>query len=198
MGTSMQLRKHSHGKSLSEVEVAALEVIGYARRYGLETRFSCEDSFRSDLKDILSLYVAVDKAGVDRIGIADTVGGASPLQVYDVVRAVRGVVKCDIETHFHDDTGCAIANALCALEAGATHIDTCVLGVGERNGITPLSGLMARMMTSQPDDVLTRYNLTYLQSLENLVASAVDVEIPFNNYRLGSYTNTKEKKGGEG
>lgn len=41
---------------------------------------------------------------------------------------LRGVVHCDIETHFHNDTGCAIANAFCALEAGATHIDTSVLG----------------------------------------------------------------------
>jgi pyruvate/oxaloacetate carboxyltransferase len=39
-------------------------------------------------------------------------------------RTLRGVVKCDIECHFHNDTGCAIANALMALEAGATHIDT--------------------------------------------------------------------------
>lgn len=46
------------------------------------------------------------------------------------------------ECHFHDDTGCAIANAYCALEAGATHIDTSVLGIGERNGITSLGGLM--------------------------------------------------------
>lgn len=35
---------------------------------------------------------------------------------------------CDIETHFHDDCGCAIANGFCALEAGATHVDTSVLG----------------------------------------------------------------------
>jgi homocitrate synthase len=46
------------------------------------------------------------------------------------------VIACDIEIHLHDDTGCAIANAYCALEAGATHIDTSVLGIGERNGIT--------------------------------------------------------------
>ncbi len=45
---------------------------------------SSEDSFRSDLVDLLSLYRAVDKVGVNRVGIADTVGCASPRQVYDV------------------------------------------------------------------------------------------------------------------
>ena len=66
-------------------------------------------------------------------------GIASPNAVYELVRTLRGVVGCDIETHFHDDTGCAIANAYEALRAGATHVDTSVLGIGERVGITPRS-----------------------------------------------------------
>ncbi len=48
---------------------------------------------------------------MNRVGIADTVGCANPRQVYELVRTLRGVVSCDIECHFHDDTGCAIANA---------------------------------------------------------------------------------------
>ncbi len=40
---------------------------------GVQVRFSSEDSFRSDLVDLLSLYKAVDAAGVQRVGIADTV-----------------------------------------------------------------------------------------------------------------------------
>lgn len=142
---------------------------------------SSEDSFRSDLVDLLSLYRAVDKVGVHRVGIADTVGCASPRQVYDLVRTLRGVVSCDIETHFHDDTGCAIANAYCALEAGATHIDTSVLGIGERNGITPLGGLMARMIVTSPEYVKSKYKLHKLKELEDLVAEAVEINTPFNN-----------------
>lgn len=67
---------------------------------GREVRFSSEDSFRSDLVDLLSLYKAVDAVGVHRVGVADTVGCATPRQVYDLVRTLRGVVSCDIETHF--------------------------------------------------------------------------------------------------
>ena len=142
IGTSSYLQQHSHGKDMTYIKNTALEVINYVKSQGKEIRFSSEDSFRSDLVDLLTIYSAVDKVGVDRVGIADTVGCASPRQVYDLVRTLRGVVKCDIETHFHNDTGCAIANAYCALEAGATHVDTSVLGIGERNGITPLGGLM--------------------------------------------------------
>ncbi|KAK4162883.1 HMGL-like-domain-containing protein [Cladorrhinum sp. PSN259] len=181
IGTSSFLREHSHGKDMAYIEKTAIEVIEYIKSKGLEVRFSSEDSFRSDLVDLLSLYRAVDKVGVHRVGIADTVGCASPRQVYDLVRTLRGVVSCDIETHFHNDTGCSIANAYCALEAGATHIDTSVLGIGERNGITPLGGLMARMVVTAPEYVKGKYKLHMLKEIEDLVAEAVEVNTPFNN-----------------
>jgi homocitrate synthase len=158
IGTSSFLREHSHGKDMTYITETAIEVINFVKSKGLEVRFSSEDSFRSDLVDLLSLYKAVNAVGVHRVGVADTVGCATPRQVYDLVRTLRGVVGCDIECHFHNDTGCAIANAYCALEAGATRtfnllprttvnpcnltdkskldIDTSVIGIGERNGIT--------------------------------------------------------------
>lgn len=111
---------------MTYITKTAIEVITFVKSKGVEVRFSSEDSFRSDLVDLLSIYQTVDKIGVNRVGIADTVGCANPRQVYDLVRTLRGVVGCDIETHFHNDTGMAIANAYCALEAGATHIDTCM------------------------------------------------------------------------
>jgi homocitrate synthase len=101
------------------------------------------------------------------------------------VRTLRGVVSCDIECHFHNDSGCAIANAYCALEAGATHIDTSVIGIGERNGITPLGGLMARMIVADRDYVKGKYDLHKLKAIEDLVADSVEINIPFNNYITG-------------
>lgn len=199
IGTSSYLREHSHGKDMTYIRNTAIEVIQFVKSKGIEIRFSTEDSFRSDLVDLLSIYSAVDKVGVNRVGIADTVGCASPRQVYDLVRTLRGVVGCDIETHFHNDSDCAVANAYCALEAGATHVDTSVLGIGvrptplpkassptdtqpqERNGITPLGGLMARMITVDRDYVMSKYKLSKLKDIEDLVAQAVEVNIPFNN-----------------
>ncbi|KAH6981854.1 hypothetical protein BGZ61DRAFT_446819 [Ilyonectria robusta] len=181
IGTSSFLREHSHGKDMAYITKTAIEVINYVKSRGREVRFSSEDSFRSDLVDLLALYKAVDKVGVNRVGVADTVGCATPRQVYDLVRTLRGVVGCDIETHFHDDTGCAIANAHAALEAGATHIDTSVLGIGERNGITPLGGLMARMIVGSHEYVTSRYKLHKLKEIEDMVAEAVQINVPFNN-----------------
>ncbi|KAI0113736.1 homocitrate synthase [Nemania sp. FL0031] len=180
IGTSPQLMKNSHGKDMKYIAATAKEIIEYVKSEGIEIRFSGEDSFRSDFNEILNLYTLMDSLGADRVGIADTVGGATPLEVFDKIEALRRVVSCDIETHFHNDTGCAIANAYTALEAGATHVDTTVLGIGERNGITPLSGLMACLMPRYPEFIRGKYKLEKLGALEKLVAETVSVEIPFN------------------
>lgn len=188
MATSSVLSQHSHGKGIDAVIEIAAEVIEFVKSHGVEVRFSCEDSFRSDPSDLLKIYKAVDDLGVDRVGIADTVGVATPLQVYETTQMVREVLRPEtgIEFHTHDDTGCCIANALMAIEGGATHIDTCVLGIGERNGITPLSGFLGRMYTLNKEDTIERYDLKLLQHIERYVAQAVDVKIPFNNCVTGS------------
>ncbi len=193
-GTSSYLREFSHGKDIPYIIDSAITVIEFVKSQGLEVRFSSEDSFRSDLVDLLTIYRAVDKIGVNRVGIADTVGVANPRQVYDLVRTLRSVVSCDIEFHGHNDTGCAVANAYCALEAGATHVDTSVLGIGERNGITPLGGLIARMYAYDAGMVRGRYNLPLLREVENYVAGLVSVDVPFNNYITG-YTAFTHKAG---
>jgi homocitrate synthase len=188
IGTSSPLRRFSHGKSIDEIIDLATDVLTWIRMQApdIELRFSTEDSFRSEEAELLRVYLAVDKLGaVNRLGIADTVGIATPSQVSRLVGTLRRLTKCDIEFHGHNDSGCAIANAFSALEAGATHIDTSVLGIGERNGITPLGGFIARMYTC--DRVLTqrKYRLECLRTLELMVAEMVNVAVPFNNFITG-------------
>ena len=184
IGTSSMLREFSHGKDIPTIIAMAREVVSFLLDRGLEVRFSTEDSFRSNIEDILPIYEAVAELGVNRVGIADTVGVAAPRQVYDLVERVRNRVPCDIEFHGHNDSGCAIANAYCALEAGATHIDTSILGIGERNGIVPLGGLIARLYAVDRS-LVTKYQLPLLRELDSMVAQMVGVDIPFSNYITG-------------
>ena len=184
IGTSSMLREFSHGKGIDEIMALARDVVSFVLDQGVEVRFSTEDSFRSDPEDIFRIYAAVDALGVSRVGIADTVGVATPRQVYELVRELRWRVTCDIEFHGHNDAGCAIANAYEALDAGATHVDTSVLGIGERNGITPLGGLIARLYAIDPA-MVAKYDLPLLRSLDTTVADMVGVDIPFNNYITG-------------
>ena len=171
-------------KALKRSLNLAQTVFDYLKTQNVEMRFSTEDSLRSDPEDLFRVYEAVDKIGVHRVGIADTVGIGNPRQIYDLVSKLRKRVKADIEFHGHNDTGCAIANSFAALEAGATHIDTTILGIGERNGITPLGGLVARIYAGNPA-LVAKYRLPLLLHLDQVIAQLVNVDIPFNNYITG-------------
>ena len=183
--TSRILRESSHGKSIQQVIDAMAPPIELARSAGLEVRFSAEDAFRSDVTDLLAVYQAAERMGVSRIGIADTVGIATPRQVYALVREVRRAVRCDIGFHGHNDTGCAVANSYEAVAAGATHVDVSVLGIGERVGIAPLGAFVARLFALEPQAIAQRYQLGQLRELERLVARVTGIEIPFNNVVTG-------------
>jgi homocitrate synthase len=188
IGTSPQLIAHSHGKSIAQIIELALEVVSFVRSQAPDIilRFSTEDSFRSREADLLQVYLAVAASGmVNRLGVADTVGVATPWQVQAMVGQLVRLTGLDVEFHGHNDSGCAIANATAALEAGATHIDTTVLGIGERNGITPLGGLVARLYTLNRAYV-SKYNLALLPELDRLIADYCQIHIPFNNYITGS------------
>jgi len=186
-GTSSFLREFSHGKSVDEIICEARNVITFIKDNGKEVRFSSEDSFRSTEGDLLKVYKAVDAMGVDRVGVADTVGIATPRQCYALAVELRHHVSCDIEFHGHNDAGCAVANSYSILEGGATHIDTSVLGIGERNGITPLGGFVARMYADDPAAIKKKYDLRKLKDLDEMVASMVSIEIPYNNFVTGKY-----------
>lgn len=188
IGTSPQLMQHSHGKSINQIIDVAADVLTYIRVQAPDIilRFSTEDSFRSRESDLLRVYLSIaDLSLVQRLGVADTVGVATPNQVYSMVNQLVRLTGLDIEFHGHNDSGCAVANACAALEAGATHIDTTILGIGERNGITPLGGLIARLYTLNRCYV-EKYNLRLLPALDRLISDICQIPIPFNNYITGA------------
>jgi homocitrate synthase len=197
-GTSPQLRAYSHGRSLEHVAAAAQRQVRRVREAGLYVRFSAEDAFRTDLADLLPVFDAVVAAGAMTIGLPDTVGIATPWQVSERVACLRQrYPETGIEFHGHNDTGCAIANALAALEAGADHVDVTVLGIGERNGITSLSGLVAALYPRHRE-LLAGYDLPCLPALDRHVARLLGMPIPFNSpitsesafsHRAGVHTN---------
>lgn len=179
-GTSNELRSYSHGRRIDQIMAEAVPLIKYIRSCGRYVRFSTEDAFRSDLVDLLTVFDAVVDAGVERIGLPDTVGIAAPRQVEQLVRLIADrYPTVGIEFHGHNDSGCAIANTIAAFEGGADCLDVTVLGIGERNGIASLSGIIAQLYMHYPE-LLTQYDLTKLVEIDRFVAECLKIEIPFN------------------
>ncbi len=98
---------------------------------GLSTSFGCTIQGRVEVSEVLRLLRAVCDAGIDRVGLADTVGYADPLMVsrlFEQSFAVAGErLSCG---HFHDTRGLGLANVYAAWQSGVRRFDACLAGIG--------------------------------------------------------------------
>lgn len=150
-----------------------------AKGKNLQTRISVENFFQADINKAFWVYEFGVKLGVERIGVADTLGVAMSWEVEEAIASLRRLFKVDIEVHFHNDLGQSISNAITALKNGANWVDTTLLGIGERNGITALSTFLAAMYLFD-NSIIDRYCLSRLTKAENRMAKMVGLEVPFN------------------
>ena len=78
--------------------------------------------------------------------LCETNGGALPFEVEEITAAViRELPGQAIGVHCHNDSGCAVANTLAAVRAGATQVQGTVNGIGERVGNTDLLTVIANL-----------------------------------------------------
>jgi len=172
-GTSVQSRFGSHGKNLDEIIHQARSLIEQVRRDcpHVIVRFSGEDGFRTSSRDLFRVYDEIAPL-VDRLGTPDTVGVATPSSVAQRVEALRGrYPDVDLEGHFHDDRGFSLINALEAVNHGMRYVQTSILGIGERSGITSMTALMFNLFTDRHYDLLEGYNLRGSYPINVLLAS---------------------------
>jgi hydroxymethylglutaryl-CoA lyase len=136
----------SHAHSLANLKRTPDEVVEDIRRIvdlrdakgsdclvevGLSTAFGCTIQGRVDADEVLRLVRAVRDAGVDRIGLADTVGYADPLQVKTLFEQALEVAGERLACgHFHDTRGLGAANVFAAWQAGIRRFDACIGGIG--------------------------------------------------------------------
>lgn len=98
---------------------------------GISTAFGCTLQGRVEPGEVLRLVKAVLDLGVDRVGLADTVGYADPRQVGELFARVRAVAGDQLACgHFHDTRGLGLANVMAALQTGETRFDACLAGIG--------------------------------------------------------------------
>jgi hydroxymethylglutaryl-CoA lyase len=98
---------------------------------GMSTAFGCTLQGDVDPQEVVRLVKAVLDAGVDRVGLADTVGYADPAMVRSLFELTLPVAGDRLNCgHFHDTRGLGLANVYAALEVGITRFDACLGGIG--------------------------------------------------------------------
>src|SRR4029077_7348596 len=103
------------------------------------------DGYRSNPDYALEVLRVAVEAGADVAVLCDTTGGLLPDEISDVVHAVREATSARLGIHCHNDAGCAVANSLAAVAAGATHVQGTLTGYGERTGNADILTVVANL-----------------------------------------------------
>lgn len=129
----------------------AVAAVKYARRFADDVEFSLEDASRTDHDYMCRVVEAVIDAGATTVNLPDTVGYATPNEIYamvdNVVRRVPNIDRAVISMHCHDDLGLAVANSLAGVAAGARQVEGCICGIGERAGNAAIEEVVMNLRT---------------------------------------------------
>ncbi|CAB4882061.1 unannotated protein [freshwater metagenome] len=128
------------------------------------------DGYREDAGFALECVRAAKDAGAERVVLCDTNGGSLPNQVSAVVAAVCAEFPgYPIGIHTHNDSGCAVANSIVAIEAGATQVQGTINGIGERTGNANLVTIIADLELKLGLRSLPEGHLAMLTATANFV-----------------------------
>lgn len=180
IGTSDVSVRHKHGFGLDEIAIRARDLLEDIRRNhpDLILRFSGEDAFRTHEDDLYRVYDVVAPS-LDRFGTPDTVGVATPSSVMRRVKQLRErYPQVALEGHFHDDRGFALVNSLEAIKSGMQFIQTTLLGIGERSGITSLTALLFNLFIDKEYDMLEGYHLRGAYPINVMMADKLRKLVP--------------------
>jgi 2-isopropylmalate synthase len=133
------------------------------------------DGYRANPAYALEVVRAAAEAGADVIALCDTNGGMLPDELSDVVAKVISDSSARIGIHCHNDTGCAIANSLAAVAAGASHVQGTLNGYGERTGNADLISIIANLQLKKKQEVLPKGALEEAFRIAHAVAEVTNV-----------------------
>ncbi|MBO0878632.1 MAG: citramalate synthase, partial [Pseudonocardia sp.] len=112
------------------------------------------DGYAFDPDTALGVLDAAAGAGADVMVLCDTNGGMLPLRIADVVGEVAERTGFRLGIHCQDDTGCAVANSVAAVQAGASHVQCTANGYGERAGNADLFAVVGNLVSKLDMPVL--------------------------------------------
>ncbi len=133
------------------------------------------DGYRDNRDYALEVIRTAAEAGAELAALCDTNGGMLPGWVGDVVDDVVNATGARVGIHCHNDTGCAVANTLAAVDAGATHVQGTINGYGERTGNADLVAVVANLELKLDRQVLPQGLLKEATRIAHAVAEVTNV-----------------------
>ncbi len=164
--------------TLEENLAMVRDTVGHLRAEGQQVFLDAEhffDGYRANRAYALEVLRTAAEAGAEVVALCDTNGGMLPGWVADVVDDVIAATGARVGIHCHNDTGCAVANTLAAVEAGATHVQGTLNGYGERTGNADLVSVVANLELKLDRPVLPPGLLGEATRIAHAVADVTNV-----------------------
>ncbi|HXW38858.1 MAG TPA: citramalate synthase [Acidimicrobiales bacterium] len=149
-------------------------LVAHGRRVFLDAEHFF-DGYKANPAFSLRIVEAAANAGADALVLCDTNGGTLPFEVEAIVRQVLSRVDAQVGVHFHNDGGCAVANTLGAVRVGATHVQGCINGYGERAGNTDLSAAIADLSLKMRVPTIPAEHMERLTPVSHHIAELVNI-----------------------
>ncbi|WP_146580147.1 2-isopropylmalate synthase [Neorhodopirellula pilleata] len=190
LATSAIHRQFKLRMTTDEIVARAIAGVQRAASYCDDVEFSPEDACRTEHDFLCRVVEAAIDAGATTINVPDTVGYATPGEVYDrfamLMNRVPNIDKAILSTHCHDDLGMAVANSLAAVSAGAGQIECTINGIGERAGNAALEEVVMAMKTRQDFyHLTTNIDSTRLVPVSRLVSKTTGINVQRNKAIVG-------------
>src|SRR5436305_7936097 len=166
--------------TLDEGVAMVADSVEFLTRSGLNTMYDAEhffDGFKANPEFSLRVVEAAALAGATTLVLCDTNGGTMPHEVARMVQEVVDYLGGDVKVgvHFHNDGGCAVANALAGVLAGATQVQGCINGYGERTGNANLTTIIPDLTLKMGIETIPRDRLERLTPVSHHIAELVNV-----------------------
>jgi len=163
--------------------------VSYAKTFVEDVEFYAEDAGRTENEFLTKVIQTAVDAGATVLNIPDTTGYCLPSEygekIKHLVENVKGIDKCTISTHCHNDLGLATANSIAGVMNGATQVECTINGIGERAGNCSLEEVVMVLKHRMPNKYVTSINSKLLYPLSREVCDEMGVIVQANKAIVG-------------
>jgi 2-isopropylmalate synthase len=165
------------------------DTVAYLKAHGREVVYDAEhffDGYAANPSFALRTLEAAKASGADVLCLCDTNGGTLPPRIVEIVAQVRARFDGVLGIHCHNDSDVAVANTLLAVEGGATHVQGCINGYGERCGNANLCSILPNLELKLGHTTIGPENLKNLTQVARFVSELANLPLRRDQAFVGS------------
>jgi 2-isopropylmalate synthase len=154
------------------------DTVRFLKAHGKYVVYDAEHAFdgcKEDRAYALATWQAAEQAGADIVVLCDTNGGSLPVEIAEITRHARAHLTGRLGIHTHDDIGLGVANAMAAIDAGASQVQGTMNGYGERTGNCNLTSIIPIVQLKLKKSSIPGDSLPQLRELSQFVDETANI-----------------------